>query len=108
MIMLNESFAATNEREGSAIAREILSALMGGRLRLLAVTHFYELAHSFAEENAGGVLFLRAERRDDGSRSFRMVEGDPLRTGYGEDLYYEIFGNAGPASDKAAPTFPDA
>lgn len=92
MIMFNESFAATNEREGSEIARQILSPLIERRMRLLAVTHFYELARSFVEEGGNGVLFLRAERCQDGRRSFRMVAGEPLPTGYGEDLYREIFG----------------
>jgi hypothetical protein len=100
MIMLNESFAATNEREGSEIARQILSPLLKRRLRMLTVTHFYDLAQSYADASGEAVLFLRAERSDDGSRSFRMVEGGPLRTGYGEDLYREIFGDAGQAPDE--------
>jgi DNA mismatch repair ATPase MutS len=107
MIMLNESFAATNEREGSEIARQILSALLKRRLRMLTVTHFYDLAQSFAAASEGRVLFLRAERRDDGSRSFRVVEGGPLRTGYGEDLYREIFREAGQAPDDDADTAGD-
>ena len=37
-------------------------------------------------------LFLRAERRADGRRTFRLVEGEPLPTSYGEDLYRRIFG----------------
>jgi DNA mismatch repair ATPase MutS len=31
MILFNRSFAATNEREGSEIARQIISALLGNR-----------------------------------------------------------------------------
>ena len=103
MIMFNESFAATNEREGSEIARQIMSPLIKRRLRLLAVTHFYELARSFAEEGEDKVLFLRAERRQDGSRSFRMVPAEPSPTGYGEDLYREIFSDGKPAPNAAAP-----
>ncbi|MGZ2408398.1 hypothetical protein U8P68_25550 (plasmid) [Rhizobium ruizarguesonis] len=30
-------------------------------------------------------------RRDDGSRSFKLIEGAPLRTSFGEDLYKVIF-----------------
>jgi hypothetical protein len=39
-------------------------------------------------------LFLRAERKDDGTRTFKLAEGEPLETSYGEDLYKEIFGKA--------------
>ena len=36
-------------------------------------------------------IFLRAERSADGTRTFRLLEGEPLETSYGEDLYHEIF-----------------
>jgi len=37
-------------------------------------------------------LFLKAERREDGSRTFRVVPGAPEPTSYGQDLYQRIFG----------------
>jgi hypothetical protein len=55
------------------------------------VTHMFEFANGFAEEGRRDVAFLRAERRDDGSRSFRLMEGTPLRTSFGEHLYRDIF-----------------
>lgn len=94
LILFNESFAATNEREGSEISRQILSALLETSARMVCVTHLYELAHGFAETNATRVLFLRAERREDGRRTFRLIEGEPLQTSFGEDLYDSIFGDA--------------
>jgi hypothetical protein len=33
---LNESFAATNEREGSAIAKEIISALLEKKVKIVS------------------------------------------------------------------------
>jgi len=36
-------------------------------------------------------MFFRAERKDDGTRTFRLLEGEPLETSYGEDLYRQIF-----------------
>jgi hypothetical protein len=36
-------------------------------------------------------LFLRAERQADGGPTFKLVEGEPLQTSYGEDLYNMIF-----------------
>ena len=44
-------------------------------------------------------LFLRAERLADGRRTFRLVEGEPLPTSYGEDLYRRIFGAVRPAHE---------
>ena len=38
-------------------------------------------------------LFLRAERQADGQRTFKLIEGEPLQTSYGEDLYNRIFGD---------------
>ena len=39
---------------------------------------------------------LRAERRDDGSRSFKLEVGEALQTSFGADLYAEVFGSDGP------------
>jgi hypothetical protein len=91
IILFNESFAATNEREGSEIARQIVSALVERGARAVFVTHMYELAHGFYERNIGSALFLRAERQADGARTFRLIEGEPLLTSFGEDLYNRIF-----------------
>ncbi len=91
MVLFNESFAATNEREGSEIARQIVSALLEKRIKIFYVTHLYDFAHSFFDRWADGALFLRAERNPDGARTFRVVPGEPLETSYGEDLYKEVF-----------------
>lgn len=37
------------------------------------------------------MLFLRADRQADGTRTFKLVEAEPLQTSYGEDLYKRIF-----------------
>jgi len=92
LLLLNESFAATNEREGSEIARQIMSALAEKRIRVFYVTHLYEFARGFFEQKAGSGVFLRAERQTNGVRTFKITEGEPLQTGYGEDLYNKIFG----------------
>ena len=92
MVLFNESFAATNEREGSAIARQIISALVEKGIKVFFVTHLYEFAHVFCERKMENVLFLRAEREADGRRTFILFEGEPLQTSFGEDLYNNIFG----------------
>jgi len=91
MLLFNESFSATNEREGSEIARQIVCALRERRIKVFFVTHLYEFAYGLYKMKMEDALFLRAERRDDGARTFKLVEGEPLETSYGEDLYREIF-----------------
>ena len=91
MLLFNESFAATNEREGSEIARQIVSALLEKRIKVFFVTHLYEFAHGFHDRKMEDAIFLRAERQTDGGRTFRLIEGEPLQTSYGEDLYNRIF-----------------
>jgi DNA mismatch repair ATPase MutS len=94
LVLLNESFAATNEREGSEIARQIVRALLETGIRVFYVTHMFDLAHGFSRAKMEAALFLRAERLADGARTFRLVEGEPLPTSFGEDLYRRIFGPA--------------
>jgi DNA mismatch repair ATPase MutS len=91
LLLFNESFAATNEREGSEIARQITCALVEERIKVFFVTHLYEFAHVLYEKNMKNVIFLRAERKTDGTRTFKVVEGAPLETSYGEDLYNSTF-----------------
>ncbi|MEP6559607.1 MAG: DNA mismatch repair protein MutS [Nakamurella sp.] len=90
-VLFNESFAATNEREGSEIARQIVQALTDSSIRVFLVTHLFDLASGLREEHPDTALFLRADRQDDGHRTFRIIEGAPLPTSYGIDLYNEVF-----------------
>jgi hypothetical protein len=94
MILFNESFAATNEREGSEIARQIVGALIEKRVKVFFVTHLYDFAHAFVGKK--DALFLRPERLEDGTRTFRLIVAEPLETSYGEDLYRQIFENSAP------------
>jgi DNA mismatch repair ATPase MutS len=91
IVLFNESFAATNEREGSEIARQIVTALLEKRIRVFFVTHLYEFANGWFDRKSDGTMFLRAERKQDGTRTFRLLEGQPLETSFGEDLYRRIF-----------------
>jgi MutS domain V len=92
LLLCNESFASTNEREGSEIARQIIRAFTEAGIRVSYVTHLYDLAESCYAGNTGKALFLRAQRRPDGQRTFRLPEGEPLPTSYGEDLYRQVLG----------------
>jgi len=98
LVLLNESFASTNEREGSEIAREVVSALLEAGTKIFYVTHLYEFACRVCEQRAQNTLFLRAERLPDGRRTFKVKEGGPLETSYGVDLYTRIFTAEGPGA----------
>ncbi len=92
LVLLNESFSSTNEREGSEIARQVVQALLEGGVRICYVTHLFDLARSYYLARVDTALFLRAERLPDGRRTFRLLEGEPLTTSFGADLYRRIFG----------------
>ena len=91
MMLFNESFAATNEREGSEIARQIVLALLDREVMVFFVSHMYEFAHAFLDDPEVKTLFLRADRDEEGARSFRLRPEKPLPTSFGADLYQTIF-----------------
>lgn len=91
LMLFNESFAATNEREGSEIARQITSALLDRNVKVFFVTHMYEFAHIFYAKRRMDAIFLRAERKEGGKRTFKLMEGEPLQTSFGEDVYKAVF-----------------
>jgi hypothetical protein len=93
LLLLNESFASTNEREGSEIGRRIVGALLEAGMRIVFVTHLYDFAASF-QGSGPGVLYLRAEREADGRRSYAIAPGEPLDTSFGRDVYLEVFKEA--------------
>ena len=92
MLLCNESFASTNEREGSEIARQVASALTESGVKLVFVTHLFDFADAIRRQHRDDVLFLRAPRGEDGQRTYELVEADPLPTSYGEDTYKKVFG----------------
>jgi len=103
--LFNESFASTNEREGSEIARQIVGALLEMDVKVLYVTHMFDLAKGFYRRKMNDALFLRAERLAEGQRIFRLVAAEPLPTSYGQDLYRLVFG-PGPDGTSAAGASP--
>jgi hypothetical protein len=91
MVLLNESFASTNEREGSEIARQIVRALLERGVKVIYVTHLHDLAEGFYRAPPGAAIFLRAERLADGGRTFKVLEGEPLSTSFGADVFARVF-----------------
>lgn len=102
LVLFNESFAATNEREGSEIARQIVQALADAGVKIFFVTHQYAFAHRAYDDGTDDIIFLRAEREGNGHRSFKLTPGEPLPTSFGVDLYQEIFESTDKNSGLAA------
>ncbi|MGH3166239.1 MAG: MutS-related protein, partial [Trebonia sp.] len=82
LVLFNESFAGTNEREGSEIGYQVTRALLDAQVRVLFVTHRYAFADRFHREHAPATLFLRAERLPGGERDYRLRVKDPLPTSF--------------------------
>lgn len=92
LVILNESFASTNEIEGSEILMQIVLALIESDVEVIAVTHLFEFADRVNKSIKNHTVFYRAERLEDGSRSFKLKEGLPIQTAYADDIYKMIFG----------------
>jgi hypothetical protein len=90
LILFNESFAGTNEHEGSEIGYQVVRALLEAQVKVLFVTHRYSFADRFRRQHAHATLFLRADRQPDGHRNYKLAVSDPLPTSFGEDLYYQL------------------
>jgi len=90
LMLFNESFAGTNEREGSEIGRQVVRALLDAEVRVFFVSHRFDFADSFRRQHADSTVFLRAERQPDGRRDYKLTVKDPLPTSFGEDLYYRL------------------
>jgi len=92
LVLFNESFGGTNEREGSEIGFQIARALLDEQVRVFFVTHRFEFAERFHREDPRAALFLRAEREPDGRRTYKLAVREPLPTSFGEDLYHQLGG----------------
>jgi hypothetical protein len=104
LLLMNESFSSTNETEGAEIGTTVVDGLRDAGVNIAFVTHSYELARRLRAENRTDAKFLRAQREADGSRTFHIVEADPLPTSFGADLYRRIFppppANSQPTPDR--------
>lgn len=92
LLLLNESFASTTEKEGSQIAYNIIIPLYQKGISVMMVTHLHEFARKIYEENLEKAQFLVAERKENGERTFHMLPGKPHYSSYGTDLYEYMIG----------------
>ncbi|MBF6150019.1 MutS-related protein [Nocardia nova] len=93
MLLCNEPFASTNDREAAAIADPIMSALLDSGVKVVLVTHLYDFVRQRYATGRDTDLFLRAQRAPDGRRTYRVAAGAPEATSHGADIYARIFGD---------------
>ena len=83
LILMNESFATTTEKEGAEIALDVLKALSITRPMLLFVTHNYVLLNTQKElqgllDNNVNIINLITKQSDDYTkRTYKIVPGVP-------------------------------
>ncbi len=94
LVLLNESFATTTEKDGSRIAYDIVKALKEEGVRIYTVTHLLSFAQQMYEESKTDekVCFMCAEHLDDGKRTFKIIPHEPEMTSFGLELYDQILG----------------
>ncbi|MBQ7943933.1 MAG: hypothetical protein IJ326_07720 [Lachnospiraceae bacterium] len=96
MVLLNESFATTTEKEGSIIAYDIIKALIEAYVKVLTVTHLLSFAQRIYQESKESketnIEFFSAERAEKGRRTYHMIQHEPELTSFGMDLYERIIG----------------
>lgn len=83
LILLNEAFSSTNDREGKIISENIVNGLIDSKVTVFFVTHNYSFAKGMWNNNKGNIKFLRANRE----RNFKLEVGCPLEKSYGEDIW---------------------
>lgn len=93
MVLLNESFATTTEEEGSEIADDVIRAMVEAGVKVLTVTHLLAFARKMYERHLPETAFLTAQRKKDGTRTYKMIAGAPELTSFGLDLYEELIGS---------------
>ena len=89
MLLSNESFSSTNDRDGSEILLGVVRGLLQSGVEIFAVTHLMDFAEEIARRQ--DVLSLRPERTQTGERTFLLRQADPVPDAYAEDIYRQIF-----------------
>ena len=92
LLLLNESFASTTEKEGSQIAYNVILPLYEKGIHVMMVTHLHEFARTLYESGKERIEFLVAERKENGKRTYHMLPGQPHYSSYGTDLYEYMIG----------------
>ncbi len=91
LILMNESFSSTNEHEGSTINFEVTKGLLARQATVFSVSHQYEYTQLLKQATDLKPVFMRAQRSDDGARSFQILPGPALKTSFGLDIFRKKF-----------------
>ena len=91
LVLMNESFSATNEHEGSQINAQVISGLVNSCVTVLVVTYQFEVTKMLSLHSDIQPIFLRPDRNDNGNRDFKMHTGLPSKTSYGLDIFNKFF-----------------
>lgn len=91
LVLLNESFTSTNEHEGSIINYQITKGLVERQVLVVSVSFQYEYWQLLDQDPEIRLLCLRAQRRANGQRTFKLTGKAPLKTSFGLDLFWQKF-----------------
>ncbi|MFC4372947.1 DNA mismatch repair protein [Nocardia halotolerans] len=94
VLLCNESFSSTSERDAAKIIAPLVDALLGSGVAVILVTHLYEYAHQRYQFGNTTDLFLRADHLSDGTRTFRFAPAPPGPTSHANDVFERVFGRA--------------
>jgi hypothetical protein len=67
--------------------------MLAENIKVVFVPHMFDRAGSYHQRHMKTALSLPAARGDDGATPFRLSEGEPFPTSYGEDTHRKIFGS---------------
>ncbi len=91
LILFNESFASTSEQEGSEIARNIVLALTRRGIRVIYVTHMFQLAKGVWDMHDETHGFLRTTLTSAGRPTYHLHVGAPQPRSNGIEMYDRVF-----------------
>ena len=95
LILMDESFASTNEREAALVAHDVIAALIDSGVRVWFATHLHQYAADLRQTAPWPVLFAAPALGADGERTFRMTEAAPGPGSNAMDLFASAFGVPG-------------
>lgn len=98
LVLSNESFSSTDEREATALAAVVFDALASAQHHVVVVTHLATLS---------GVIHTphtdwKVDRGVDGNRTYRLELKPPETTSHARDIFEQGFGDTqgGPAAER--------